>query len=151
MANLTRWNPIRDMMDLQSTMDRLFEETWRAGARGWSADLALDIDENDNAYTVVTSLPGVHPENIDITFHEGVLTISGETQQQERAEGTRNLIQERAYGKFSRSVRLPQPVNGDHIETNLDNGVLTVTLPKSEEAQPRRIPVNTNTVRSNGS
>ena len=151
MATIIRWNPLREMAAMQNAMDRLFDETWRnwpsqyGDVTGANA-LALDVHEDDNAYTVTTALPGVQAENVNVKLHNDLLTIEGEIPQHE-VENVRSLMQERVYGRFSRTIRLPQPVNRDAVEANFDNGILTLTLPKAEEAQPRQIPVK---VQGNG-
>lgn len=143
MSIIIRRNPIRDMAAMQSAMDRMFEDAWR-GFQPFSTVeglLALDVHETDNAYTVVANLPGLSAEAFNVTLHDGTLTISGELPQQQVAEGTRVLMQERSFGKFSRSIALPQPVDADAVEANYDNGVLTLNLPKAAHVQPRQIAV----------
>lgn len=152
MANIIRWNPLREMAAMQNAMDRLFDETWRNwpsyfGETATGANtLALDVHENDNQYIVTTTLPGVQAENVNVKLHNDLLTIEGEIPQH-TVENARSLLQERVYGRFSRTLRLPQPVNRDAVEANFENGVLTLTLTKAEEAQPRQIPVK---VQGNG-
>lgn len=136
--SIVRWNPIREMLAMQTALDRMFEDTRRGGFEGNA--LALDVHEDDKTYTVVTSLPGVKPENINVSIQDGVLTITGEIPAQ-TTENTRTLMQERTYGKFTRSIRLPMMVNNNKVEASFDNGVLTLTLPKAEEAQPKQIAV----------
>ena len=147
MANIIRWNPLREMAAMQNAMDRLFDETWRTWqpVYGETAGntLALDVHENDNAYIVTTALPGVQGDNINIRLHNDLLTIEGEIPAH-TVENARSLMQERVYGRFSRTLRLPQPVNRDAVDAHFENGVLTLTLPKAEEAQPRQIPVKVN-------
>ncbi len=140
---VVRWNPIREMAAMQTTLDRLFDEAWRGGRMGESQALALDVHETDSAYEVSAAVPGVNADHLNISVHDGVLTISGEMAQQTRSENekSRALMLERVYGKFTRSIRLPQPVNAEGIEALLENGVLKLTLPKTEQAQPRQIPV----------
>ena len=143
MANLTRWNPMREMAAMQSALDRLFENS----LRGWQGEdvqgmLALDVDETDDAYTVRTALPGVKPENVNIQIQNDMLTIDGEIPEQTtEKKNARSVMKERYYGRFSRTIRLPQPVNRDKVEALLENGILTLTLPKSPEAQPRMIQI----------
>jgi HSP20 family protein len=147
MSTIVRWTPIREMASMQSVMDRFFDETWRGTRPAFAGNaLALDVHETDQAYTVQTALPGVNPEQINISFQDDVLTISGEVEQSKSSEdkNTRVLLSERSYGKYSRSIRLSQPIEADKIEANFENGVLTLTLPKAPEAQPRLIPVKTN-------
>jgi HSP20 family protein len=113
--------------------------------------LPMDVEETENAYIISADLPGVKPENINIDLHDGILTISAETKEETRNEKGRQVLQERRYGKFSRSMRFPATVNPDGIEANYTDGVLRVQVAKSPEAQPRRINVKTggNTITAN--
>ena len=104
--------------------------------------LALDVHENDDAYTVVADLPGVNADDITIQLQDDVLTISAETHQEKSENNGNVLIQERRYGKTSRSLRFPVHVNSTAVEADYSDGVLTVTVPKAEDVKPRRIPVN---------
>jgi HSP20 family protein len=151
MTTIVRWNPIREMAAMQSAMDRLFEQTWRGAQTTVAGNaLALDVYENDQAYIVHTSLPGVEADKINISFQDDVLTISGEVEQVKSSEdqNTRVLLSERSYGKFSRSIRLAQAIDADRVEATYENGVLTLNLPKAPEVQPRMIPVKTNGVKA---
>jgi HSP20 family protein len=103
--------------------------------------LAFDVHESDSAYTVVADLPGLTADQINVKLDDDVLTVSAEVQENRNSDNARALLQERVYGKFSRSVRLPQPVARDQVEATYENGVLTLTLPKAPEAQPRLIAV----------
>jgi HSP20 family protein len=147
---MMRWNPMREVLAMQRMMDRLLDETWgsvrNAEAEVSAATLALDVYETNTGYVVAATLPGVKAEDIHITYHDGVLTVAGDVPQFRPAgeeKDNRALMTERVWGKFSRSIRLPQPVQADAIEATYENGVLTLTLPKSPEAQPRMIPVRT--------
>jgi HSP20 family protein len=143
--NIVRWNPFREMAAMREAMDRIFEETWRPFFEEVSQGafrLAVDVHEDNNAYTVVTSLPGVAPENINVRLEGDVLMIDGEIPERVvEKEGTQTLLRERQYGRFSRRIRLPQPVDSSKVEAQYENGVLTLTLPKAAEAQPKVIPV----------
>ncbi len=141
MNTIIRWNPIREMAAMQNALDRLFEETWN-GTRinNMVGSLALDVHETADAYMVSAAVPGLTHEQLQVNFQDGVLTISGEVSQETR-DDARAILLERSYGRFSRSVRLPLPVNVEGIEATLDNGVLKLTLPKTPEVQPRQIPV----------
>jgi HSP20 family protein len=144
MSSLIRWNPFREMAAMQNAMDRLFEESWRTWPTISSANLnslAFDVHETDAAYTVTTALPGVKPEHINVKMHDGMLTVSAELQQPEAGENTRPLLQERVWGHFSRSISLPQSVKGDEVEATYEDGILTLTLPKAPEAQPKLIAI----------
>jgi len=103
--------------------------------------LALDVNENEDAYTVTTNLPGVNLDDISVNIHDNVLTVSAEVTATEYDENTRVLVQERRTGKFSRNLRFPMAVDGNAIEASFDNGVLSIVIPKAEEAKPRQIPV----------
>lgn len=142
MTTIVRWNPFREMAAMQSAMDRIFDETWRTVRGNADSTLALDVHETDGSYIIQTALPGANPDSIHVSVHEGVLTISTEIAQTP-VENSRTLLQERVYGKFTRSLRLPQMVDLDNVNAAFENGVLTLTLPKSPEAQPRQIPVRT--------
>lgn len=145
---LTRWNPYREMLSLRDQMDRLFEDTFSLFPsaqnrfqmpRIWGLD--LDVSETDEAYTVKAAVPGITPEELDITLTNNVLTIKGELEAAEEQEGEVYHMRELRYGSFSRSLTLPEQVNADEIEAHVENGILTVLVPKSEESKPKRIPV----------
>jgi HSP20 family protein len=146
MANLVRWDPVRDMMSLREAMDRLFEESFvrprgvLAPVEG-AATLALDVFESDDDVTVRASIPGVNPDDIDISVTGDVLTIKGETSEEREEKQGNYHLRERRYGAFQRSVNLPAPVNTDRAEAEFKNGVLTLTLPKVEEVKPKSIKI----------
>ena len=137
---LDRWSSLRD--DLNSLFELPF---WSSFARqgqlfgGWSP--ALDLYQDKDNVVAVVELPGMKKEDIDISLRDGTLTISGERKSQtsngEKAERT-----ERYIGRFRRSVTLPTRVDADKISASYRDGILTVTLPKAEEAKPRQIQVN---------
>ncbi len=106
--------------------------------------LALDVEENPESYSVRADLPGISLDNISVDIHDDVLSISAETAAENSEEGNRLLIRERRFGKFSRSLRFPVSLNGDVIEANFENGVLSINLPKAEHVKPRQIPVTVN-------
>jgi HSP20 family protein len=146
MSTIIRWNPVREFAGRQSAFDRFFDETWRSYRNvETSLALPLDVHETETAYHVVAALPGVLADSINVNLHDDILTISGELPQNTYPENARALLLERTYGKFSRSIRLPEAVVADQIEATLDNGVLTLNLPKSPEAQPKTIPVRVHT------
>lgn len=148
MATLTRWNPVREMMALRDMMDRVFEEGVESSATRWSEatewPLALDVVENKEGYMVKASLPGVDPDEIEITVNDNVLTIKGQVKQDETVEGVRYHVRERRYGTYSRSLTLPQLVNTDAVEADYHNGILSLFVPKAEEAKPKRVAIKTN-------
>lgn len=105
---------------------------------------AMDIVENDDSYKIVTDLPGVKQDDIDVTVHEGVLTINAENKQEdtEKDQQGRVIRQERRYGKYVRSVKLAQDVEEDKVQAKYKDGVLELVLPKKEEVKPKKISVN---------
>ena len=145
MVRVTRWNPFRDMVEMQRQMDRMFDDVNRAVGEGnWSSVgkwLALDVFDNGETYSVAADLPGLNPDDIEITLHENTLTIAGELVQPELPEGTRRVLNERHYGAFRRSISLPDAVDADNVDANYENGILMLTLPKSEASKPRQISV----------
>lgn len=145
MATLVRWNPVRDMWRMRRDMDRLFDEfmTQTPGDRYEDASwgLALDIAEKTDAFVVKASIPGVAPEDLDITVNDNMLVIRGEVKSDETIDEGEYHVRERRYGSFARSMTLPRTVNRNEIAANYVNGVLTLTLPKSEEVQPKKIAV----------
>jgi HSP20 family protein len=140
---LTRWDPFRDMLSMRRQMDRFFD---RALEPSWSEspmwDLALDVVENKDDFLVKASLPGINPDDLEITYTDNVLTIKGETKEAKDVKEEQYHLRERRYGVFSRSLSLPNRVKSDAIEASYDAGVLTLKLPKVEEVKPKRIAIN---------
>jgi len=145
MSSLIKWEPLGDLVSLRDAMDRLFEDSFvrmRGLPTPFGAEpLALDIYETADHIAVKTNVPGIDPEDIDITISGDLLTIKGETKSEEKVEKESYIRQERRYGAFSRSVRLPSGLVPDKAEATFDQGVLTLTIPKSEEAKPKTIKV----------
>ena len=140
-----RWNPAREMMTLRNEFDRLFENFLDLPQLQENRDLdwglALDVAENDNTYTIKASVPGISPDDIDITLSDNVLTIKGEFKEEKTVEEEKYHLRERRFGSFGRSVTLPVAVNAEAVEAAYDNGVLTFTIPKADEVKPKRITI----------
>ncbi|HPY29860.1 MAG TPA: Hsp20/alpha crystallin family protein [Verrucomicrobiota bacterium] len=142
---LTSWPVFGRLSDLRNEIDRLFETPFAEFSRassllgGWMP--ALDLNEDKDHFTVKCELPGMKKDDINLTLHEGCLTISGERRgEQARPDGEVHRA-ERFVGRFQRTVLLPAPVAVDKISAQYKDGVLTVTLPKTEEAKPKQIEV----------
>ena len=143
MMTRVRWNPAREMAAMQNIMDQWFENGQPVVA---THNLPLDVYETDGGYVIYTALPGVNPENISVSMEDDVLTISGEVAKPvfDEKDNVRTIAQERASGKFARSVRINTPVDSDKIEAAYEKGLVKLTLPKTAAAQPRLIPVKAN-------
>lgn len=155
MANgMTRWNPFRELAAMQNAMDRLFED-WRPyieeGRGGVVGNLlAIDAHEDEKQYTITTELPGVKSENINIRQEGDYLLIDAEIPETtSERQGQRSLIKERRYGRFMRRLRLPQNIDFSKAEANYEDGVLTLTLPKVEQQQPKTLQVKAKTPNGN--
>lgn len=143
MSRIVRWNPYREMYNLINAMDRRVDSRYLS-PRFLTADswgLALDVSENENEYLIKASLPGIRNEDIDVSIESNVLTIKGEFKQEEESEERHYHLRERRYGSFCRSLSLPNSVNTEAIQAIYENGVLTLSLPKAEEAKPKSIEV----------
>ena len=144
-SNLTRWTPSRD--PYRDRMDRWMAQTFgdflspfgEEGTRRWMP--AVDIRETPDALQLFVELPGVKKEDVTITAENNVLTISGERKFEKDVKDESFHRVERSYGTFSRSFTLPGNVKYDQVEAKFDNGVLALTLPKREEAKPRKIEI----------
>lgn len=143
MATMTRYIPNRDVSSLQDEVERMFQAA--LGERGMATagafTPALDVEESDEQFTIHIELPGVAADEVEVSLEESVLTIAGERRfyQEKDAEGFRRI--ERHFGRFHRAVRLPDRVDADQVKAAYRDGMLTVVVPKAEEAKPRRIHV----------
>ena len=149
MSSLIHWEPFSDLVSLRDAMDRLFEESFIRPPSSrllvpWGTEhLAVDIIETEDEVVVKTAVPGVKPEDIDISIRDDTLTIKGETKMEEKVEKANLIRQERRYGAFSRTVGLPAGLSVDDAEAIFENGVLTLRIPKREESKPKIIKVKT--------
>ena len=148
MAELVRWSPARDMVSLREAMDRLFEESFlQPGFFGFgespASALPLDMYETDNDVVVKATVPGVKPEDIEVTLTGNRLTLKGEFKAEEKTEDRNYLRQERRYGAFSRTLSLPTLTKADKAEAKFKDGVLTLSIPKADEVKPKSIKVKT--------
>ncbi|HSN90059.1 MAG TPA: Hsp20/alpha crystallin family protein [Anaeromyxobacteraceae bacterium] len=144
---LTLWRtPENALASLTAEVDRLMNDIATPHAGAWSGYgncPAADVSESDAAFLVTLDLPGHDPKAIELQVENDVLTVKSERKWAEPAEGTSVHRAERAYGAFFRSFRLPKTVDAGKVEARYEAGVLTVTLPKREEARPRTIAVQT--------
>ncbi|MBC7237269.1 MAG: Hsp20/alpha crystallin family protein [Chloroflexi bacterium] len=145
--SMIRWEPFRDLMTLREAMNRLFEESYvRPGAR-WArteerqCDLPIDAYVTDEELVITAPVPGMSPEDVEITIEGDTLTIRGEIKGP--LDNVNYLIQERQCGRFQRTLRLNIPVQADKAEATFENGVLTLVIPKQEEVKPKTVKVKT--------
>lgn len=143
MANIIRFEPMREMVRMSDSMDRLFENIY---GRGWrDGDLfetpSVDLYQTQNEVVLKASLPGMTANDIQISVVGDVLSLRGEVHAEEEINEASYQIRERRSGSFSRSLSLPAAVQVDKAKAEFENGVLTLTLPKAEEMRPKTITV----------
>jgi HSP20 family protein len=142
---LNQW-PFQQFGQLRDELDRFFASTTPTQPRNgffntWAP--AVDLFENRDEFVVLVEVPGMKKEDIEISLHDGALTISGERHFGRAENGVENSYRtERLSGRFQRSITLPARVQGEHVKATYTDGVLRVVLPKSEEAKPRQIEVS---------
>ena len=152
--SLVRWNPARelatfpgDVFSMQREINKMFDNFFRGGAVDdgsleaslWSP--AVDVAERDDEFQVKVELPGVSKDDVKITMQDNILTIRGEKKQEKESKNSNYHRVERSYGSFQRSFTLPTSVKHDRIEASYKDGILTIALPKAEEAKPKQIEV----------
>ncbi len=144
MSNLIRWEPAREMMTLREAMDRLFDDAFTRplslAGNNWSVP-AVDMYQTENEIVVKAALPGIKPDEVQINVTGEVLSLKGEVKQKEEVKEKAYHIREQRWGMFERSIILPTDVVADKAKADFENGILTITLPKAEEAKPKTITV----------
>jgi len=148
MRILTRWEPSRGVSTLQDQVNRLFNQAFtktdeEASLTAWAP--AVDIYETEHELVVKADLPEVDPKDLDIRVENNILTIRGERKFEKKVNEENYLRVERSYGSFARSFTLASTVNSEAINADYQNGVLTLSIPKREEAKPKQIKVNVGT------
>jgi HSP20 family protein len=130
-------NPVR-----RTSRRRTLDEIMRDYDQDYSAELTfpIDVKADSDSFTISALLPGIHPEDLDIQIVNEIVTIAGELHADRDEDGS-YLLAERPSGKFHRVISLPTPLNANDVEANLENGVLTLVVPKAEEAKPRTIKI----------
>lgn len=146
MSYLMRWQPRNDQVSLRDAMDRLFEDSFIGPRWGWlapasAANLAINMYETKNEVVVKAALPGVKPEEVEVTITGNTLTISGESKEENEVKEKDYMRKERQFTSFTRSVTLPDGLKADQADASFENGVLTLKVPKTEQAKPKTIQV----------
>jgi HSP20 family protein len=146
MSNLTRWEPVREMMTLREAMDRLFDDAFTRPINlrdgGWSAP-AVDMYQTDDEVVVKVALPGFKADEVQINVTGDVLSLRGELKREQEDKDKAWHIREHRWSSFERSVALPTQVKPDGANADFENGILTISLPKAEEVKPKTISVKT--------
>jgi HSP20 family protein len=143
MSNLTRWEPMREMITLREAMDRLFDDAFTRpmSASGVSVIPALDLYETSDEIVVRVNLPGMKSDDVQISVTGDMLTLRGEVKPAGNQKDVTYHILERKAGVFERTVTLPADVQAEKAKADFENGVLTITMPKSEIAKPKTISI----------
>jgi len=146
--NLVKWDPFRELEDVSNRLNRIFGQSLARTESGQPmlalADWApsVDISETDTAYLVKAEIPGVKKEDVKVTIQDGMLTIQGERKQEKEEKGKKFHRIERSYGSFVRSFRVPDDADENSVKAEFKDGMLNVTLTKSDKAKPKSINVS---------
>lgn len=146
--SITRWDPFREMLSLREAMADLLEESYvrpRTLNGAPQGNLSLDVKDNGDAFVVTATLPGIDPEQVEISVLGETLRIAAEYTQEheEPKDDGKWLLRERRFGSVQRTVTFPAQVKAEEAQARFEHGVLTLTLPKAEAAKPRAIKINT--------
>lgn len=146
--NLVKWDPFRELEDVTNRLNRIFGQSLARSESGQNmlavADWApsVDISETDSAYLIKGEIPGVKKEDVKVTIQDGMLTIQGERRQEKEEKGKKFHRIECSYGSFARSFRVPSDADENSVKAEFKDGMLNVTLAKSEKAKPKSINVS---------
>ena len=143
---MERWNPYTDLMTVRQAMDRLFEDSFVRPSRALPGvdgpgGVALDAYQTPDEVVVKAAMPGMKPEEVDIDITGDTLTIKGVSKAEDEVKSEDYIYRERRYGAFSRSMVLPGGLKSDQAEATMEDGVLTLRIPRAEEVKPKAITV----------
>ena len=142
---IERWDPLREVVSLRDAMNSLFQESFvrplGAMTGGGAGSLPIDVAETENEFVIKAALPGVRPEDVQITVHGDTVTIRGESRDEDEQKGRNWLLRERRFGTFQRALALTAPIDSGKADARFDHGILTLTLPKAEQAKPKQIKI----------
>lgn len=143
---LVRWDPFRDLVGIQDELNRLFGRTFTGGesmrpsaAGSWMP--AMDVFETDGTIVAKLELPGIEPGDVEVAVEDSTLTVSGTREFASETNEENYHRVERRYGSFARSIALPQTADVEKVNARFDKGVLTIEVPKSERAKPKKIEI----------
>ena len=142
MAGITRWEPFREINRMQDLLDQMMDRAiLESPARGTGGSLPLDVVQTDDAVVIKASAPGLKAEDLSVSISGDTVSIKGEMKEVREHEDGVYLLRERRMGSFSRKISLPTLVDSDKAEAHFKDGILTLTLPKSEQVKPKEIAV----------
>ena len=143
MSNLSRWEPVREMLTLREAMNQLFDDSFTrpVGISASSAIPAIDMYEESDQVVVKAALPGLKAEDVQISVTSDLLSLRGEFKNGVEPKNATYHIHESRFGVFERAMRLPTEVQTDKAKADFENGILTITLPKAEAVKPRSISI----------
>lgn len=144
--SMMRWDPFSEMTSLRQAIDQLFENSFirPSGAPpGGGLGIPVDVLEQGDALVVKASLPGVRPEDVGVQIQQNVLMITGQHHEEQDHQQSRYHLAERRTGRFSRAIALPVAVDANACEATFVDGVLTLSLPKAEQARTKQVPIRT--------
>jgi HSP20 family protein len=146
MTTIMRYDPLREVLSLRKALDQLFEQSFVRPAWGISgvqgAGVPMDVYETEQGYQIRALLPGVKPEDIDLSVHQNSLTLKGQIHPATEPEQKVNwLLQEIGSGTFERSITFPKEIDVDQIATSYEHGVLTISMPFSQATRPKKISI----------
>lgn len=146
--SIIRWEPFRDLVSTQDRFNQLFNDTF-ARAFGDQHEVppgawvpAVDIYETDDSVVLKAELPGINPDDVEIRVEDSTLYLKGERKFEKEVKEENLHRVERSYGTFARTFALPNTIDADKVKAEYQNGILTLTMPKHEEAKPRTIKIN---------
>ncbi len=142
---MVKWTPSTDLSRLQRSMNRLFDSFFGEEGSGETSSLTwaptVDVAETDGEIKLVADIPGMEQKDINVSVKDNTLILKGERKEEKKDEKANYYRNERTYGSFSRSFSLPSMVDVDKVKADYENGVLTITMPKVEEAKPKEIAI----------
>jgi len=139
--HVDRWEPFREMVSLRDAVQNLLADSLTKPEAEASLVPAVDVHETPEAYEVHVSMPGIRPEDVQVTVHGNMLTVSGESKADEKKTDGGWIVRERRHGKFERSLTLACALDADKAMAKTENGVVKLHLPKAEKERPKQIKV----------
>lgn len=143
MANLSRWEPVSEIMTLREAMNQLFNDAYTRPMSSGSMSVrpAIDLYQDNDNVVVKAAMPGLKAEDVEISITGDVLTLRGEYKQESEKKEATYHMREQHYGSFERAIQLPTDVQSDKAQADFEDGILSITLPKAERVKPRKIDI----------